>query len=118
MDGCMLDENEMEISKTLTVYTGGTMGCESQSRYSGATELFQTLVLYGVDIHIPANSRAIAFPIGCVAPVTTQTKPYCSVTVSTAGRSAIPGFHVRAFHLIDRARRTPSLTCSQLAFRL
>lgn len=29
--------------------------------------------------HPPASSVTMAFPTGCVAPVTTQTNPYCSI---------------------------------------
>jgi hypothetical protein len=33
----------------------------------------------GMDWDGPASSATMAFPTGCVAPVTTHTKPYCTI---------------------------------------
>jgi hypothetical protein len=43
----------------------------------------------------PASSVTIAFPTGCVAPVTTQTNPYCEVTEVSVLLDALTVSHLR-----------------------
>lgn len=50
-------------------------GTEAQS----AGQLLPVLDGLFIRLNLPASSATIAFPTGCVAPVTTQTKPYCNV---------------------------------------
>lgn len=45
--------------------------------------------LLEASVHSPANSQVMAFPMGCVAPVTTHTKPYCGEEHQTCDKQGL-----------------------------
>jgi hypothetical protein len=75
----------------------------------------QTTIGFEKQNNSPASSVTIALPTGCVAPVTTQTKPYCEVTEVSVLLDALTASHLRPISNSDqlelwRARNTPKLT--------